>query len=260
MESFDITMTATLRPELIRRTLDSFYKDLFGEWLHYAQFYVNVDPAGYEDEDEVRQKQQEIHSLFHSYLSPNKAIINFSETANFPTAWFWCIDNTTNRLVFHLEEDWELNFSQDFEEMYAMFYKYPKLKHLRLNQFVSTQESTKMWGRHFANWNGDFYQIVEESIVPVGWCGHPSLNDGEWIRACAKLMDRTKNPEKQFHYNRQVVKEQILGNMFGVFHHRGKGRAIRDIGREWMRQHGYKKTGGINAEWFTNWEKEKKDA
>lgn len=259
METFDITMTATLRPELIERTLKSFYRNLFKEWLRYAQIYVNVDCAGCEDWDLQEHLQNQIQDILDGFFYPNKPIINYPNEPDFPTAWFWCMDNTKSRLVFHLEEDWEMNFEQDFEEMYGMFYKYPKLKHLRLSQFVSTDESTKMWGRHFARWNGDFYEIEEKSIISVGWCGHPSLNDGEWLRSCAKLMDRRKNPEKQFHYNRKVVKEGIMDNMFGVFHKRGQGRGIRDTGREWMREHGYKKMGGANAEWFTHWEKEKKD-
>lgn len=257
MEAFDVTMTATLRPELIERTLNSFHTNLWKDWISYARFYVNVDPAGSENEEEIEYKQHEIQNLFKAFLSPNEAVINFAKKAHFPTAWLWCINQTQSDFVFHLEEDWELNFEQDFETMYGIFQKheYRKLKHLRLSQFVSTEDTVKMWGKYFANWNGDFYLIEKIGVIPVGWCGHPSLNVGSWIRTCANLMDPLLNPEKQFHHNAQVVKKCIKGNDFGVFQPQNAGRAIRDIGRVWMGEHGYVKEGGYNAEWFTNWKK-----
>lgn len=257
METFDVTMTATLRPELIQRTLHSFHTKLWKDWLSYAQFYVNVDPAGAESEEEIEYKKHQIQNVFDSFLSPNEAVINFAEKCHFPTAWLWCVKQTKSDFVFHLEEDWELNFEQDFETMYGIFQKheYRKLKHLRLSQFISTKNTVKMWQAFFANWNGDFFLIEKDGVIPVGWCGHPSLNRGKWFRSCAELMDPLLNPEKQFHHNPKIVKRHIKGNDFGVFHPQNAGRGIRDIGREWMGQHGYVKEGGYNAEWFTHWKK-----
>lgn len=260
MNPFDVVIIATLRPELIEKTVRSFHENLWKDWIRHARFCVNVDRAGCEDEKEIYLRQREILNFFDKYLYPkgSHALINFTLRPDFPTAFIWGVGMTKNRLVFHLEEDWTMNFEQSFDKMVSMFDKYSNLKHLRLNLFVSTEESVKMWGRHFAHWNGDFYQIEKESVISAGWCGHPSLNDGSWLRACVSLMNKEKNPEKQFHYNGNIVKNYIEGKDFGVFHTRGKGRGIKDIGRAWMKEHGYRKTGGINREWFKTWEKEKK--
>lgn len=252
-EPFDVAVIATLRPDLLRRTLNSFISNLWGEYAADAHFYVNVDKIGCE-ESEIEDKCREIMVLLHTLFGKNSVTINYKEP-HFPTAWLWGIQRTTQRLVFHLEEDWIVNYKHDFGKMFAMFKKYPKLRHLRLNQFVSTIEHTKLWGKYFANWNGDFFDIEEAGIAPVGWCGHPSLNDGYWLRAVASDINPQRNPEKQFHYYPNIVNKWVLGGQYGIFQPQSCGRAIKDIGRVWMKEHGYEKTGGVNCEWFTHWRK-----
>ena len=251
---FDIAIVATLRPELLERTIKSFVENLWGkDWLTYlGNVYVNVDKDGAEEKD-APILCHTVERFLRKYFG-DIVVINFKE-AHFPTAWLWGIQQTTADYVFHLEEDWLLNYPHDFGEMLSMFYKYPSLKHLRFNYFKSGDVSTKLWQKYFAHWNGNFFEIGDEAVVPVGWCGHPSLNDGKWLRALAKDINPAKNPEKQFHYHPDFVNKWVIGNQFGIFQPRNADRAITDIGRQWMAEHGYRKTGGINVEWFTHWEK-----
>ena len=256
MEYFDITMTATLRPELIKRTIESFHKNLFGYWLDFARIYVNIDNTGCDDEREKLVKYKEIKAFLKSFFDPSRLTINYKEP-HFPSAWFWCVNHTTSKLVFHLEEDWELNYKLDFEKMYKAFDKHPDLKHLRLSLFRSDDKAIKMWQKHFALWNGDFFRIEEKSVIPVGWCGHPSLNDGEWLRAVSAKMNPARNPEKQFHYGPSpFLSYFVVGNDYGLFQPQNAKPALREIGRAWMKDHGYKKAGGMNCEWFTHWIKQ----
>ena len=256
MEYFDITMTATLRPELIRRTIKSFHENLFEYWMDFCHIYVNVDNAGCDDERERPVKYQEIVEFFYTYFSRDMVTIQLKEP-HFPSAWLWCINNTKSRLTFHLEEDWELNYKLDFEKMYGAFYKYEKLKHLRLSLFRSDDKAIKMWQKHFALWNGDFFQIEEKSIKAVGMCGHPSLNDGQWLRDAAAKMNPDRNPEKQFHWGPpDFLNEFVIGNDFGLYQLQNRHPSLKEIGREWMRDHGFKKAGGANCEWFTHWVKQ----
>ena len=260
MEYFDITMTATLRPELIQRTVQSFHENLWGYWLDFARIYVNVDEAGCEEEDECLVKYMRIVEYLTGFFGKERVTFNYKKP-HFPSAWFWCVNQTKSRLVFHLEEDWELNYPVSFERMWGIFYRYPKLKHLRLSIFKSSDKSIKMWQRFFALWNGEFFQIEEKAVGPVGVCGHPSLNDGEWLRAAAAKMSPDRNPEKQFHYNSpEFMKEFVLENDFGLYQPQNKHPALKEIGRQWMKDHGYKKAGGVNCEWFTHWVKQGEEA
>jgi hypothetical protein len=253
-------MTATLRPELIKRTVESFHKNLWGYWLDFANVYVNVDEIGCDDEREHIVKFQEIQKWLIEFFGKERVKINYKQP-HFPSAWFWCMLQTKSRLVFHVEEDWELNYHLEFEKMWGLFYKYSNLKHLRLSLFRSDDKAIKMWQKHFALWNNDFFQIEEKSVVPVGYCGHPSLNDGAWLRAAAAKMNPERNPEKQFHWGpKDFLQEFVVGNDFGLYQPQNKHPALKEIGRQWMKDHGYKKAGGVNCEWFTHWVKQGEEA
>jgi hypothetical protein len=254
MDTFDVAIVATLRPELLKRTLTSFIDNLWGKayWTTIAKFYVNVDLAGAPNEREVEPLRMKVQEILFRILGKENVVINYKQP-HFPTAWLWGIQNTTSNLVFHLEEDWVMDYKIDFEKMYGMFVKYKRLKHLRLSFFKSTEEYVRLWGKYNANWNGDFFNIEDSDIIPVGWCGHPSLNDGKWLRKVAEKIDPGMNPEKQFHRNQTIVDEFIKGNQFGVFQPQNTDRTLTDIGREWMKANGFVKSGGINPEWFTHW-------
>lgn len=252
MEIFDIAIVATLRPELLKRTIDSFIKNLWKGWAGFANIYLNIDKAGEEDEKLVQLKVGQIVEMVSKTFDRRKVKINIKDP-HFPTAWLWCIQNTTSDYVFHLEEDWVVNYPHDFEVMYGLMIKYPNLAHLRLNQFKSDDKTTKLWSKHFANYNGDFFEIKD--IIKVGYCGHPSLNDGNWLRAAAKNINPQRNPEKQFHFYPEVVNKFVVGKQFGIFQPPNSSPGISDIGRQWRIEKGYAKTGGTNDEWFTSWKK-----
>lgn len=254
METFGVAIVATLRPELLRRTLISFIDNLWKDNTNFAKIYINVDKAGEENPEIIEYRVYQIEELVKGLFGRDNYKMNVKDP-DFPTAWLWGIQQSTSKLVFHLEEDCVVNYEHDFDKMVSIFDNHENLVHLRLNQFISKENETKMWGKFFAFWNGDFFEIEDRGIVPVGWCGHPSLNDGDWLRAAAKDINPKRNPEKQFHYYPDFVKKHVQGKRFGVFQPQNMGRGINDIGREWMREHGYKKTGGVNVEWFTHWEK-----
>lgn len=257
MERFDVAIVATLRPELLDQTIKSFADNLWREWVPYARFFINIDKAGCEDQNEAAYKVYQVKQTVIDLLGEENVLFNVKEPY-FPTAWLWGIQQTSSRLVFHLEEDWIINYRHDFTKMVEIFDDFPNLVHLRLNQFVSTERTTKLWGKYYAFWNNHFFDIEERGIAPVGWCGHPSLNRGNWLRGAAKDIVPNRNPEKQFHYYPEFVKKHVTGKQFGIFQPPKSGRAITDIGREWMRQNKYVKTGGANVEWFTNWKKDER--
>jgi len=240
----DVTMTATWRPELVFRTLDSFYKNLFkGIMKHDMRLIVNIDPIG----DQV-DKSNEVIYIAKEYF---KEVLAFCpEDAHFGRAVVRIWKETKTDLVFHLEEDWEMLYENNFYLMMDCFSN-PDLVHLRLSVFRST-ENCKNW-RYFYEWNGKFFECPRECRGTVGWCGHPSLNRGSFLRFCAENMDPLTNPEKQIKGRHPKIGPEIEKHVFGSFITPHSPANIRDIGREWRTKHGFHKIG--NQEWFTNWEK-----
>lgn len=249
-KDFDITTTATLRPELLKRTFDSHIKYLFGDQIKNAHLHINIDYAGC-DKDLVLNKLNEIFTYLSS-LGLKEVNINTCEVPHFPSAFCWCMNQIGHPLTFHLEEDWELNKPIDFEDMIRQFELNNDLVHLRLSAFNSTEKhQIKCWNK-FCEWNGSWYEVPQNLRGTIGWAGHPSLNRTSFLLYFAKKIDKSKNPEKQIKGNYPIIRE----SRFGIYHKQLSPKAVIDIGREWMVKNSYVKKG--NKAWFTNWRKAEK--
>jgi len=250
-EIFDITCTATLRPELLATTLSSFTRNLFKERISCAKLIINIDMVGVE---EHRKKQKlidviEVIDRFPFY----RREIRIGRDPHFPTAFCWCMDEVSSKYFFHLEEDWELLFPIDFEAMWKLFDEYGNLAHLRLSSFLSEELTCKNWNK-FLHWNGQFFEVFFDEKLSIGWAGHPSLNRSSFIKQCLPYIDRMANPEKQIKGKiHPEITEAIKKMRFGSFHPQNSQGSIVDIGREWMVNNGWSKAG--NKAWFTNWER-----
>ncbi|MBW2598555.1 MAG: glycosyltransferase [Deltaproteobacteria bacterium] len=238
----DITMTATRRPELIRKTLDTFLSRFFFR-ANDCRLIINVDPVG-------RDMQSfEITDLCREYF-PN-IIYRCPNKPAFSRAFKWVWSQVTADFVFHLEDDWELMRPVDLTKMIKIMENNPDLAILRLPWKPTGIDSAKNW-RYFFPWNGEFFECPRELRRTVGFCGHPSLIRGEFVRNTVKYIDETRNPEKQFHRGPSEIMAEIDKWRYGVFAEHDQPPAIRDIGRAWMVENGYRKVG--NKALFTQWE------
>lgn len=249
MKTFDITTTATLRPDLLKRTFNSHIEHLFGDHIKKANLIINIDKIGCKKRKE-RKKVQKIMEYISS-LPFKRVSMNVSDQPHFPSAICWCLSKIGEPLTFHLEEDWELTQKIDFEAMVREFENNETLAHLRLSAFNSTEKhQLKTWNK-FCKWNGSWYEVPHNLKGTIGFCGHPSLNRTSFLRFFYGIMDKSKNPEKQIKGNYP----EILRSRFGVFQKQLAPASIKDIGRQWMITHGFKKEG--SKAWFTNWCKAK---
>jgi len=262
MNKFDLICTATLRPELIKRTFDSHIKHLFRDNIKNARLIMNVDTVGARTPSEGRQLLDDIFEYVDS-IPFSDIKINTCHTPSFSRAFYWLMGQISEPLTFNLEEDWELSKDLDFERMVELFEVDKKLAHLRLSMFESyylegddiihesevlRQYEMKTWNK-FIKWNGEFFDIPRNLRGVIGWAGHPSLNRTAFLLAFASILDKEKNHEKQIKGHRPI----LLGSHFGVFHPKCETPAVKDIGREWMKRNGFEKKG-TNA-FFTEWMK-----
>jgi len=238
----DITMTAVRRPELVRQTLDTFVSKLFSRANEY-HLIINVDPVG-------RDMQSfKIIDLCREYF--RNITCRCPEEPSFGSAFKWVWTRTTADFVFHLEDDWELVRPVDLMKMIEIMTNNPDLAILRLPWKPTDTDSAKNW-KYFFPWNGEFFECPRELKRTVGFCGHPSLIRGEFIRNTAEYIDETRNPEKQFHHGPREIMEEIDKWRYGVFAEQNQSPAIRDIGRQWMIKNNYRKAG--SKAFFTQWE------
>jgi len=241
----DITMTATWRPDLLERTLSSFFTNMWTSNDERLRLIINVDPTG-SDTD----KYNEIFDIVRYFFEDN-FLIQQAPVPHFPSAVKWVWEQVTSPIFFNLEEDWELLYPIDWNEMVWCIKDRDNVAHIRLSVFKST-DSCKNW-KVFYNWNGIYFQCPADDKGAVGWCGHPSLNKTSFIKEAMKHIDFAHNPEKQIK-GRGSMKALIDAHIFGSFIQPNSPANIKDIGREWMVKNGWKKQGK-NKEWFTTWEK-----
>lgn len=247
----DLVITATLRPELLKITLDSHIENLFGDYVNQMNLVMNIDYAGEVDPDKQNKKMQDIFRIIESYpfRSDN---ISISMIPHFGNAFFNCMKKTRSEFIFNLEEDWRLKIKLDFKRMIELMQEDKNLVHLRLSAFRSEKEVCKNWNK-FLFWNGDYFEVKGDMRGTIGWAGHPSLNQGDFIRHCLHYINPNLNPEKQIKGRNIFLSEIINTSRFGCFHPQSTESAVEDIGRNWMVNNGWVKSG--SKAFFTTWER-----
>jgi len=246
-----ITTTATLRPEILAKTLETFRSNLFTDEalrLFPTELILNIDPAGHGSATSVME-------IARAYF-PVSAV-RCPAAPSFPKAFMWAwltaAQHKTARYVFHLEDDWELMGPVSLEDMIRTIEQTSDLGVLRLPAFFAGKVSMKNWNIHFP-WNGQFYECPEDLRIAAGFCGHPSLIRMEFVRNAAPLLEGSRNPEKQFHRGGpSLLLKEVAKWRYGVWGAPGRPPIIRDIGRQWMIKNSMAKSG--SKAFFTNWEK-----
>jgi len=240
----DVTITATKRHEILRRTLESFKKNLLKDTE--IRIIINIDPVG---PDKMFIDCLDVcwatfpHTDVH-YRTPN--------APNFAAGFKWTWNEARTNFVLHLEDDWELLREIDLQDMINMLNRHKNLALLRLPQFKSTEKDMKNWNLFFP-YNGEYFECPEELKMSVGFCGHPSLIKGEFVQNTALYIDTTKNPEKQFHRGPPEIIKEVVKWKYGVYSQPNMPPAIVDIGRKWSVETGWQKKG--TKAWFMEWEK-----
>jgi len=240
-----VTMTATRRPEIVKRTLESFRNLMLGEEMRRMTIIINVDPVGHEI------ASVEVVNVAREYF--RDVVSNCPEKPHFPTAFKWCWSKVTAPYIFNLEEDWELLTYVSVYKMIWLLSQDPDLMILRL-PFSPCYETNKSWG-HYLNWNGLFYDVPEDKKGLLGFCGHPSLIRKAFVEKALSIIDGVGNPEKQLKWR---PGHELMKYKYGVFGYPGMTAAVKDIGREWRVKNGWAKmdnNGNDNNAFFTSWRK-----
>jgi hypothetical protein len=98
--NISFSITAMVRPEILKRTLKSFSANIKGLDLKECDVFINVDPIpGDGSQDSV----VDVASSFFGNV-----IASLPKKPNFTKAVNWCLATADSDYLFHLEDDWEL--------------------------------------------------------------------------------------------------------------------------------------------------------
>ena len=235
--NIDITTTATLRPQLLDRTYNSFKKKLFKDKHNYRAI-INIDPIG------SKCTAKEVVNVAKKYFKT--VIYNVPREPSFPNAWKWTWMQVEADYVFHLEEDWLLTREVDIDHMLKIMRTYKTIAALRMAKmdirnlfFFSSKYKQK-----------DGFLLAMNKKKSFG--GNPQLIKGDFVKATRDLMISERNPEKQFRAGNPVMFEILMAWDYAVYGKLGDRMLVEDIGRTWRRRNRFEKEGGAG---FLKWKK-----
>ena len=218
----DVVLIATLRPDILRLTLESFSRGLLAGTP--VRLIVNIDPIG-----EPGVTAQDILALCRAYFA--QVVARTPESPSFPSAVQWCWSQVQTDEFFHLEDDWCLRRSVPLGELRALFAADPSLVSVRLN----------LLGNRRARHDGRYLVSGRLSL-------NPSVFRTAYIREQLACFDLGADPEKQF-----KGREATPGWPNPVFAYWGKATDpawVIDTGRCWRRTLGLiKQTDGGGMAW-----------
>jgi len=211
--------TECVRPEIARRSYESFYRNLQGvDWAR-STLYLNVDPVPKgTDPGAMRQVAEQFFG---------RVVCRTPPEANFARAVKWTWAATRGDYLFYLQADWLLARPVNVHEMLAI-----------LGDPVWDAVNVRRSSGH----------QTDHTL-----CLSPVLLRGTVARSLAIQFNGVDGPEAQLRTPNFRPGGRGLGVGLRSRHWPvGGDDPLVDIGRPWMEEHGYRKAAGTR---FVVWER-----
>jgi hypothetical protein len=222
--NIDLCMVLGRRADLLQRTLESFSRDVFRNFM-FQNVFVNIDPIFGTEQDE-RDCMHLVEKYFPS------AIFFRPENPGFCAAVKRLWSHTRSQYVFHLEDDW-VALGHLGKEIMEPFQD-PRVMQVSFHTADQHWDIARKGHLHQRN----EYARVFGIKIPLfrkfpKFTTSPSVLRGDFAREAAGLMDEMRDPEKQFYSGVNAALERLAKpNKNFIFSPQQKP-VIRDIGREW---------------------------
>ena len=242
MAKIDITMTATLRPDVLAKTLRSIKRNIITD-EHDFRLIINIDPIG------EKIKSKIILKVVRKYF--DNVIYNYAKIPSFAKAVKWVWLNSDAPYIFHIEDDWSINRKINVTKMINILDKHKDLSSLRLYKYTTPKR--KMFSTFGCKWRYNkmgFY-------VADGWQKqfglNPILIKREFIDEALPKMRDDVNPEKQFRASQKWMAPTLKKWKYGLYTSPSEKASVSDIGLTWRNKHKLVKPKGKP---FLSWERQ----
>lgn len=200
----DVVIIATIRPEILRLTLDSFMVGLLHDFNTRA--VINIDPVG-----ECNGTQREVLDLCRSYF--DSIISRTPEKPSFSDAVRWCWSQVETDLFLHLEDDWCLR-RKVIPDAILGYFNNPDVVSVRFNLTSNNK-----------------FQIDGWTVRCGGLSLNPSILRSAYVRELLARFDTTLDPEKQF--DRILSTVSYPNPQFVYFGAPNDDALVIDTGKKW---------------------------
>lgn len=219
------TTTAAIRPTILDQTYNSFNQNLLGVSMKECNLVINVDPV---PSNNIGCKQKILDVAYKYFKNVH---YRTPDTPNFPNALSWVWSNTSDKYVFHLEDDWLL------------------LEPVDINNLITTIENNIIGVS--LNWN-----ILKDNKYRIRLS--PCLINGEWAKLAAKSFSYDSCPEINLrkYWQPSGVPENewkaLMVNYPGYSDYKTAKRIVKDTGISWRKK---RKLVKDRKNGFTTWKK-----
>jgi len=244
----DIAITATIRPNVLKKTLTSFYDNCFTDYCYKIKnnnlhIVINVDPVG----DTKNFKQYHMVDICKQFS--NNVTFNTPRKPNFAKAVKWVWSNCKSDYVFHLEDDWKLNRYVDLTKLIDYLDSNIVSAIKLYKKTYPAEKPYEMFDVQY-KYNGDDLFIATDSGTQFGL--NPTLIKRSYIEKALTLMVDNLNPEKQFRRKNPIMKDFVLSHKYGIYGVPGDTQLVTDTGTDWRLERNIVKPKGSS---FITWEK-----
>jgi hypothetical protein len=210
IDKIDVVMTATIRPEIIDLTLQSF-KMKFLYQFREVRLVVNIDPIG-----DDSYTQQDVIDVCKKYF--DNLVCNTPADASFPQAVKWCWEQVRSDYFFHLEDDWLLK------------------KDINKNTICSYFDDSSVKSVRLYLSNNNKLLFEHGYVLSNGFSLNPSMIKTSFIKDLLISFDDNKDPEKQYGYLTNCGATKFL-----AYGSKDDGYFTIDIGKKWRKLRNFSK-------------------
>ncbi len=243
ISKIDITMTATLRPDILVKTLRGIVRNIVTD-KHEFRLIINIDPVG----ENIRSKI--ILKVVKKYF--DNVVYNYAKQPSFTKAVKWVWKTSDAPYIFHIEDDWSINRKIDVTKMIGILDRHENLSSLRLYKLSTPKK--KVISTFACKWRYN----KEGFYVADGWQKqfglNPILIKRQFIDEALPKMRDDVNPEKQFRASQKWMAPIIKKWKYGLFTSPGDKPSVSDIGLTWRNKNKFVKPRKVP---FITWEKNK---
>jgi hypothetical protein len=242
-ENIDITMTSVLRPNMLNGTLTNIKNRVCKDQMDRFRLIINVDPVG--ESVDPMQMVQVAQNHF------DNVVYNITSTPSFPKAVKWVWSQVNAPFVFHWEDDVDILYDIDIENMIYILNKYEKLSSLRL--YRANTPNKNRFHEFRCNWiyNNDGFYLADRWQEQFGL--NPILIKKAFTDEATTRLKDDFNPEKQFRYNNIRMLPLISEWQYGLYTRPGMRRLVDGRkGQNWKNKIGFDKPKGKT---FLQWER-----
>lgn len=181
----DITITAVIRPEILEKTLESFFRNVFTQ-THNYRAVINIDPLG-----DTSSTLNDMRDVIAKYFTNSHSHASFAP--NFPKAVKWVWSHSRTDLVFHLEDMWLSKVPINFEDLVDVMTRYEKLASINLYKNILAEGSPppEFYPHYDKIEDRRKFLRIDRPLLS------PGLYRGKFVRRVAELMSENDNPELQ---------------------------------------------------------------